>query len=229
MLEYVLLRLKQAGVTGVALNLHHLPEAIQAFLEAHGNFGLEVVFSLEPELLDTGGGLKKAAWFFDDDEPFFLHNVDVYSEIDLTSMYRAHLASGAMATLAVRKRASGRLLLFSAEGRLCGRESISEGTLEWAAGPVSPVDRLAFDGIHVVSPAVLARMSESGSFPIFRTYLRLSGEGESICAFRTDDSYWKDIGRPFSLDELRKDLQLSNADRGRSTITAASTNDRPNR
>jgi MurNAc alpha-1-phosphate uridylyltransferase len=207
MLEHVLHRLDRAGVTGVVLNLHHLPEAVQNFLKANGNFGLRMEFSLEHELLDTGGGLKKAGWFFDDDEPFFLHNVDVYADFDLESMYREHVATGAMATLAVRKRESSRQLLFSAEGRLCGRESISEGALEWASGPVFPVQRLAFDGIHVVSPAIFPRMCEGGSFSIFRTYLRLSGEGERIHAFRTDGSYWKDVGRPSSLEELRRDLE----------------------
>lgn len=206
MLEHVLRRLIQAGVAEVVLNLHHLPEAIEAFLKKNDNFGLRMEFSHEPELLDTGGGLKQAARFFDDGRPFFVHNVDVYTELDLTAIYRAHLASGALATLAVHKRQSDRLLLFTEEGHLCGREVVSASHVEWARSPVPLVERLGFDGVHVVSPDLLCRMTEAGAFPIVQPYLRLAGEGERIQAFRTDGRYWKDIGRLSSLEELRQDL-----------------------
>ena len=206
MLEHVMQRLKQAGVTEILVNLHHLPHAIMQFLGTRGVPGLRLEFSLEPEILDTGGGLKKAAWFFGDGKPFFLHNVDVYSDLDLPGMYRAHDSGKHLATLSVRKRASDRILLFSPEGLLCGREVVSEGRREWAATPVADAERLAFDGVHVISPALLPMLREEGAFPIMSAYLRLAGQGEKIAAFRSDTSYWKDIGRPDSLQELRRDL-----------------------
>jgi NDP-sugar pyrophosphorylase family protein len=201
MIEHVVRRLKLAGVTEIVVNLFHLGDQIVDFLASRGNFGLRVVFTREAELLDTGGGLKNAAGFFDDGEPFLLHNVDVLSEIDLGGLRRFHRASRALATLAVQRRTSSRLLLFDHDGLLCGRET-REG-VEWANAPVRGVERLAFTGIHVIDPAIFARMTETGIFPITQAYLRLAGEGERIVACRVDGSYWQDIGSPENLAKAR--------------------------
>ena len=202
MIERVIRRLRSAGVTELVVNLFHLGERIEEFLASKGHFGLRIEFTREADLLDTGGGLKNAAWFFDDGRPFFLHNVDVLSDIDLNELLRFHEKVGAMATLAVQGRSSSRQLLFDSEGRLCGRESL-EG-VEWARGPRGGVERLAFTGIHVIDPAIFPRMTETGAFPITRTYLRLAGEGERIMAYRADGSYWQDVGSPEKLEEARK-------------------------
>ena len=202
MIERVIRRLKAAGVTEVVVNLFHLGDRIVEFLASQGDFGLRIEFTREAELLDTGGGLKNAAWFFDDGRPFFLHNVDVLSDIDLEGLLRFHQQVGALATLAVQSRPSTRQLLFDRDGRLCGRES-PEG-VEWAKGPRNDVERLAFTGIHVIDPAIFPRMTETGVFPITRTYLRLAGEGERIAAYRADGRYWQDIGSPEKLEAARK-------------------------
>ena len=201
MIERVVCRLKSAGVTELVVNLFHLSDRIVEFVTSRGNFGLRIEFTRETELLDTGGGLKNAAWFFDDGRPFFLHNVDVLSDIDLESLWRFHQKAAALATLAVQGRLSSRQLLFDRDGQLCGRAS-SEGT-EWTNGPVADVERLAFTGIHVISPAILPRMTETGPFSITRTYLRLAGEGERIVAYRADGKYWQDIGSPDKLEAAR--------------------------
>ncbi len=81
---------------------------------------MRIEVSRERVLLDTGGGLKNAAWFFLDsgsvDEPFILHNVDVISTIDLGRMMRFHIEHDALATLAVQDRATSRYLLFDEQG-----------------------------------------------------------------------------------------------------------------
>src|SRR5512137_142430 len=133
MIEHVIRRLKSGGVTEVVVNLFHLGDQIVDFLASRGNFGLRIQFTREVELLDTGGGLKNAAWFFDDGLPFFLHNVDVLSEIDLGALHRFHQENDALVTLAVQSRPSSRLLLFEQDGRLCGRET-RQG-VEWAKAP----------------------------------------------------------------------------------------------
>jgi NDP-sugar pyrophosphorylase family protein len=201
MIEHVIRRLASAGVTEVIINLFHLGDRIVEFVEAKRNFGLRIGFSRESELLDTGGGLKNAAWFFDDNRPFVLHNVDVLSEIDLATLVRFHTEAGSLATLAVQPRSSSRQLLFDTNGRLVGRET-TQG-IEWARGPVASVERLGFTGIHVIHPAIFPKMSETGIFPITRTYLRLAGEGERIAAFRADGRYWQDVGSPEKLKEAR--------------------------
>jgi len=203
MLEIVIRRLVRAGVDGVVVNAFHFAEQIEAFLKGR-DLGVPVGISRETELLDTGGGLKKAAWFFSDGRPFFLHNVDFYNEVDLCRMYRAHEASGALATLAVSDRATLRYFLFDESGTLRGWESLKEGRREWAGAPAPEARRLAFNGIAVISPGLLPRMTESGIFSIVRTYVRLAGEGERIQAFRTDDAYYLDIGTPAKLEEVRR-------------------------
>ena len=204
MIEHVIRRLVAVGVTEVVVNLFHLPDQIVRFLASKDHFGLRVEFSRETELLDTGGGLKQAAWFFDDGRPFLLHNVDVLSDIDLAALLRSHVDAKAFATLAVQARPSARQLLFDTNGRLVGRDT-SEG-VEWAHGPVAPVERLGFTGIHVIDPAIFPRMSETGIFPITRPYLRLAAEGERIIAFRADGDDWQDIGSPAKLERARTDL-----------------------
>jgi NDP-sugar pyrophosphorylase family protein len=202
MIEHVIRRLKAAGVTELIVNLNHLGDRIVEFLASKDHFGLRVAFTREAELLDTGGGLKNAAWFFDDGQPFFLHNVDVLSDIDLGGLLRHHQGLGALATLAVQRRPGARQLLFDRDGRLCGRES-REG-VEWAKGPVSDVERFGFTGIQALSPAVFPKMTERGAFPITHMYLRLAGQGERIVAYRADGSYWQDIGSPEKLEAARR-------------------------
>ncbi len=202
MLELVIRRLVKAGADGIIVNTFHLAEQVEAFIKIR-DLGVPVAVSHETELLDTGGGLKKASPFFSDAKPFFLHNSDVYSEIDLSSMYYAHQQSGALATVAVSDRSTQRHLLFDTAGRLCGRHSLKDG-FAWAGAPAPGASRLAFNGIHVISPELLPRMSETGVFPILKSYLRLAGEGAAILPFRTDGCYYNDIGDAAKLAEVRR-------------------------
>lgn len=186
MLELVIRRLAAAGVGEFVVNTHHFHEKIEAFLRAKNNFGLKVEISREEEFpLETGGGLKKAAAFFGGGEPFFAYNADVYSEMDLGALYSAHLASGALATLAVRERPSKRRLLFDAQMNLKGREGETD-----PAG----LRPFAFSGIQVVSPGIFPEMSETGVFSVTGVYLRLAGEGKPIKGFEDRSPYWSDIG-----------------------------------
>jgi len=202
LLEIVLGRLKDAGVTEVVINLHHFGEQIEAFLERKGNFGLVVHVSREPDLLDTGGGLKQAARWLTGapDEPVLVHNVDVLSDIDLHALVRAHRDSGALATLAVQPRETARALLFDSAGRLCGRATPAGDHLICA--PEGELTRLGFAGIHAVSCALLPLLSERGAFSIVDSYLRLAGEGRAIRAFRADAFRWRDAGRAADLRPL---------------------------
>jgi NDP-sugar pyrophosphorylase family protein len=114
-------RLRDFGVTDVIVNVHHFAEMIVEYLQAHDNFGLHIEISREDLLLDTGGGLKKAGWFFaKTSEPIILHNVDVISTVDFSKMFAFHRANDALATLAVQKRESSRYLIFDEHSQLCG-------------------------------------------------------------------------------------------------------------
>src|SRR4051812_47099 len=114
LLEITLSRLRESGVGEVIVNVHHFADMIMDCVKMHDNFGMHIEISREEILLDTGGGLKKAAWFFENsDEPFILHNVDVVSTIDLKRVVRFHMEHQASATLAVKDRNTSRYLLFN--------------------------------------------------------------------------------------------------------------------
>lgn len=202
-LEIVIRKLISVGSSEIIVNVFHKPELIAAFLKMKGNFGIRIELSHEKELLDTGGGLKNAAWFFDDNRPFLVHNVDVYSDVDLEKLYRLHSGSGALVTLSARARESARYFLFNGQGQLCGWENAKAGRKEWANGPVPEASRLAFDGIHAVSPRLFSVMKQTGVFSITGAYLKLAAAGEKIEAFRSDEYYWQDIGKLAGLDEVR--------------------------
>lgn len=215
MLEIALARLREFGVEEVIVNVHHFGEMVADYLKANGNFGMRIEISREDLLLDTGGGLKKAAWFFLEggggasDGAFILHNVDVVSTIDLGRMLRFHEESGALATLAVQERGTSRYLLFDEQGLLCGRRAGLDGEEEFAAPALAgrAMHALAFSGIHVISPRIFGMMSEEGVFSIITSYLRLAALGEKIVAFRADEYYWRDLGTPGSVRQAAEELK----------------------
>lgn len=208
LLEITLSRLRGAGVREVIINLHHFAGQVVDYLKANDDFGMHLQISQEDVLLDTGGGLKKAAWFFLEsaaDEPFLLHNVDVISTIDLARMVQSHNDRQALATLAVQERESSRYLLFDEQGWLCGREG-GDGVRELAR-PCQQIQELAFSGIHVISPRLLEKMTEEGRFSIVDCYLRIAAAGEKIFGFRADEYYWRDLGRPESVALAEQDFK----------------------
>jgi NDP-sugar pyrophosphorylase family protein len=210
LLEITLTRLKSFGVREAIINVHHFAEMVTDYLKANNNFGMRIELSREEILLDTGGGLKKAACFFlensgNDVEPFFLHNVDVLSSIDLALMLECHREKHSLVTVAVQKRDSSRQLLFDEHGQLCGRVAGGDREKE-IVRPAQQLEPLAFCGVHVVSPRLLPLMTEHGVFSIIDTYLRLSSQGENVTAFRADQYYWRDLGKPESLRLAADDL-----------------------
>jgi len=211
MLEITLSRLRAFDICEVIVNAHHFADMIVDYLKAHDNFGMRIEVSREKDLLDTGGGLKKAAYFFlgnsgRGEEPFILHNVDVISTIDLGKMLQFHTARRALATLAVQQRETSRYLLFDEQNQLCGRRSgpDSKDKIVRSSHRLQP---LAFSGIHVISPRLLTLMTEEGAFSIIATYLRLAAQGEKILAFRADEYYWRDLGKPGDLLQAAEDLR----------------------
>jgi NDP-sugar pyrophosphorylase family protein len=209
LLEITLSRLVAFGIREVIINVHHFADAILDYLKTNDNFGMRIEVSRENVLLDTGGGLKKAAYFFLEHsnrlgEPFILHNVDVISTIDLRRMVQFHTENQALATLAVQDRETARYLLFDEQLKLCGRRRGQETELVRSS---RQVQALAFSGIHVISPRLFAMMIEEGVFSIITSYLRLAAHGENILAFRADEYYWRDLGRPDDVMRAAQDLK----------------------
>jgi NDP-sugar pyrophosphorylase family protein len=211
LLEITLARLRAFGIHDVIVNVHHFANKVISFLAERENFGMRIAVSREDVLLDTGGGLKKAGWFFLEHsdpagEPFLLHNVDVVSTIDLQRMVQFHKHHQALATLAVQERETSRYLLFDEHLQLCGRRVGREAKAEIVrAAPKT--EALAFSGIHIISPRLLTLVKEEGVFSVIDSYLRLAGSGEKIIAFRADDYYWRDLGKPADLQQAARDLE----------------------
>ncbi|MFZ0770034.1 MAG: nucleotidyltransferase family protein [Candidatus Sulfotelmatobacter sp.] len=211
LLEIALARLRTFGVREVIVNVHHLADMVVEYLKKNDSFCMRIEVSREEELLDTGGGLKKAAWFFledseERDEPFVVHNVDVISTIDLGRMVQFHKEHKALATLAVHKRETSRYLLFDERMQLCGRRAGSDGAPELVR-PAQRTQALAFSGIHLISPRLFSMMTEEGAFSIIGSYLRLAARGEKILSFRADKYYWRDLGRLENVGQAEQDLK----------------------
>ncbi len=207
MLMLTILRLKSSGFTDIIINLHHFPGQIIDFLKEHDNFGVNIAISDESgELLDTGGGLKKASWFFADKHPFLLHNVDVVSDIDLRKMMRFHQTSYALATLAVSKRKSSRYLLFNQNKVLCGWQNVETGEKKIMRASQEP-EPYAFSGIHVVEPKLLQLIREEGKFSIIQLYLRLARSND-ILGYVHDNTNWYDLGRPENIRRAEQNFDF---------------------
>lgn len=206
LLEIALRRLATFGIREVIVNVHHFADMVIEYLKKNDDFGMRIEISREEFLLDTGGGLKKAAWFFEEiQEPFILHNVDVLSTIDLNRMLEFHQKNRALVTLAVQDRKTSRYLLFDEHNQLRGRRAGNRPSD--LANSAADIQALAFSGIHVISPRLLGMLSEEGAFSIIDSYLRLAGRGETIVAFRADEYYWRDLGKPENVAQATQDVE----------------------
>lgn len=202
MLEHVIDRLKAAGVHALCINTHHLASQVENFIKNKNNFGIEIRISYEPKLLGTGGGLKKVLDFFGGRDPFFMHNADVYCELDLTRLFQVHKESQALATLAVMQRESARALLFESEGTLAGWDNGAAGSRIIPGS--TPKHRYGFSGIQIVSAEIFDFMSTQPEvFSIIETYMLAAQAKKRITSFSIDDSYWIDVGTTARLEELR--------------------------
>lgn len=201
MLEHVIEKLKAAGFDEIVINVHHFANQIIDFLKEKNNFGITIHISDETDfLLDTGGGIKKAAPYFD--EPFLIHNVDILSNTDLKALYNYHLQSGNDATLLVSPRQTTRYLLLNSDRRLCGW--INKDTLqtkpEGFIYQPNVQKEYAFSGIHIISPGLFKYMDEkwNGKFSIMDFYLQLCQEA-LIGGYAKEDLQLIDIGKPETL------------------------------
>jgi len=194
LLEHAILKLLSNGFTSIIINVHHHAGMIIDFVKQKDYFGIDIEFSHEKEeLLDTGGGIAFASWFFRD-EPFLVYNVDIISNIDLRAMYDAHIQSGAIATMAVKERVTTRSLLMSKEGLLKGwRDNRSGETI--LTGPEDErLTPIAFSAIHIMDPKVFTLFPKEKRFPLMPFYLELA-KNYPVNLYRHDHDSWADMGK----------------------------------
>ncbi len=198
LLEHNLRYLQRHGIYDVVVNVHHFADKIEQILKANNNFGSRVSISDErDEILETGGGLKKAAHYFEGEHAFVVMNVDALTNLDLGKMIQAHLASGSIGTLAVMQRSSSRHFLFDAAMTLCGwqNNNTDERRISRDATPLQP---FAFSGIQVLSQAVVQNIPFSGKFSLVDLYLHLA-KTNILKGYDHSGDIFIDVGKPESL------------------------------
>jgi NDP-sugar pyrophosphorylase family protein len=199
LLERLIIKMKVQGVTRIIINVHHFADQIIDFLEKKDYFNIPIDISDESdELLETGGGILKAASLLGNDEAFIVHNVDILSDLDLRKIYHEHLSGKALASLAVKSRDTSRYLLFDDELRMHGWENRGTGERIIPGKSEGTLTPLAFSGIHVISPEIFPLFTRTGKFSIIDTYLSLCKE-HLIKGFRHESGLWIDAGKPEGL------------------------------
>ncbi len=200
LLQHAIEHLKKSGISDITINIFHFADQIISFLQANDFFGIDIHISDErPNLLDTGGGLKKAGTFVKGHESILIYNVDVISNLDLNLLLNYHQEQKALATLVTRHRETSRYLMFDRDLQLVGWKNFSNNdsiiSREKSFQEAKP---LAFSGIHIIQPELLDLITEEGKFPIMDLYLRLAKD-HTIKAFPDNSDIWMDLGKPDQL------------------------------
>lgn len=206
MIQHIIEKLIGAGFDEIIINIHHFAQQIIDFVNENNSFGIRIEFSDETEmLLDTGGAIKKASWFFDDGKPFLIHNVDIFSNIDLNILYDSHIMSGANASMVVSERDTFRYLLFDENKRLRGWINEKSGQIKSPLKLFNPADynKYAFSGIQVISPSLFKQLEQfPDKFSIIDFYLNVCSYYD-IVSYVPDGFEVLDVGKVDILDSIQ--------------------------
>ena len=209
MLQHVIEKLREAGIRDIVINVHHFADQIIDFVSANNGFGCSITISDERDmLLETGGGIAKAAPLLEGADHFVAYNADILSDFDLRAMIEAHAASGTDVTLLTSARQSSRQLYFDGGNRLCGWQNLTTGECRPEGfTPGNEVNGESFNGIHVISHRVLPMLTEvakeTPKFSITPFYVD-NCQQLDIRSYQPDEAYqWYDIGRPETLEAAR--------------------------
>lgn len=190
------------GFDDIIINVHHFADMVEEEVERLISAGYKITVSDERDkLLETGGGLYKARYFFDD-KPFLLYNVDIVSDLNLRRLYNFHLEKKGLATLAVRHRPGNRFLLVDEEGLVKGWRNKATGEEILISKTGGPLREAGFSGIHVLEPDIFNFMEE-GIYTMTTLYLRVA-KHQRIYTYQDDSGYWSDIGTPETLEKARR-------------------------
>jgi len=190
------------GFNDIIINVHHFADMVEDEASRLNKMGFRISVSDEREmLLETGGGLYKARGFFDKN-PFLIYNVDIISDLDLSSLYSFHIKNNGLATLAVRNRPGNRFYLVNESGLIRGWTNKLTGEKILVGAVSEKLTEIAFSSMHIVEPEIFDFMNE-GIYTMTAQYLKLAGE-HNIYTFKHDEGFWADIGTPENLEQVRK-------------------------
>ena len=192
------------GIKDILINVHHFADQLIDFVKKNNGFGNNIFFSDEKnEVLETGGGIKKARWFFEkNDESFIVMNVDVLTDMNLNKMIAQHQSDQPLATLAVSSRNTSRYFLFDEFNLLCGWRNVKTGEEKISRKAEKYIEK-AFSGMHVISPEIFPLIKMEGKFSMVDVYLELA-KTNAIKAFDHTDSKFIDVGKPESILKAEK-------------------------
>ena len=187
------------GFNDIIVNVHHFADQIIDVIEKNKGFGSNVTISDETdEVLETGGGIKKAGWFLDkDSSPFVVMNVDILTDLDLGKMLAFHVKNDPLATLAVSQRETSRYFMLDEKHQLSGWRNIKTGE-ERISRQSSKYIQKAFSGIQIISPEIFSLMQHAGKFSMVDAYLKLA-ETNRIMGFEHSALKFVDAGKPESI------------------------------
>ena len=193
--------LQSFNVKDVVVNVHHFASQIKDAIQQNNGWGSNITISDETDMvLETGGGLKKAAVFLEDSsEPFVLMNADILTDLNIDEAKNLYNQTNVLATLAVTNRNTSRYLLFDNDDILCGW--LNEKTGEQKG---KPGNKKAFSGIHIISPKIFQHIKEEGKFSMIDLYLRLAAEGLKINCYDHSKGLLLDVGKPESITIAEK-------------------------
>jgi len=198
--------LQQFGITEVLVNVHHFADQIIDAVQKNNGWGSNITISDETdEVLETGGGLKKAAWYFEGTSSFVLMNVDILTSLDMSAMIQAHESAKPLATLAISERATSRYFLFDDQQQLKGWRNVVTGEEKPAeiSKKIADLQQMAFSGIHIIDPVLLTLMERTGKFSMVDVYLDLC-EKHSILGYDHTGAVLVDVGKPESIVKAEK-------------------------
>jgi NDP-sugar pyrophosphorylase family protein len=187
--------LQQFGIKDVLVNVHHFADQIINAVTENKGWGSNITISNETDaVLETGGGLQKAKWYFEEKENFVVMNADILTDLDLVAMIQQHQNNQPIATLAVTNRSSSRCFLFDDKNVLCGWRNKATGE-EKISRNASVFHEFAFSGVHVINQQLLHQLNKEGKYSIVDVYLEVA-KTHTIKAFDHSGTKFIDVGKP---------------------------------
>jgi len=190
MIENVIIKLVDAGIINITVNTHYFAKQIQNFIESN-NFGVQINLTFEENILGTGGGIKNSKEYLAGSGNFIIHNVDVVSDMDIGELALFHRNNDALATIAVKKRDTGRPLLMDKDNNLIGRAAEADEQLTGQ----KHLHKTAFCGIYILSDRVFDLFPQEEKFDIISFLLDAVKKNERVLCHDIGNSFWKDLGR----------------------------------
>lgn len=204
MIEHGIEKLIATGVDEIVVNAHHHAPQMREYFGGH-SFKVRIHLLYEAEILGTGGGIYNARSLLAGNEPFIVHNADVYSDVDFQAMIAQHAMHGAFASLAVNKRDTLRPIFLDEQGKFLGK-------VEWFSAEELKEHRdkhqVGFCGIHILSPEIFKHMNAS-MFDIFEAYRICILQNLFIDTFDLGESFWIDLGTKERIERCEEYLQES--------------------